>query len=134
VKTLHDILRDRLQANVTATEYWQKPDAVKTDRQAMSDAQWGDPMWQHVLDLMHNRMEMGGYRYGPHRNQRKNQFDNVADSIRRLKLHQEDGNMEHLLDAANITILACLKKAHKNFHFESIDDGVHAVELGKTHE
>jgi len=94
----------------------------------MAELQWGED-WQEILDLMKNRMIMGGFRYGPHRNQRKGQFDNVKDAKRRLGLHQKDGNMEHLLDAANITILACLKKAHKNFHFTSIDDGVHAKEL-----
>jgi hypothetical protein len=94
----------------------------------MAAIQWGED-WQEILDLMKNRMIMGGFRYGPHRNQRKGQFDNVKDAKRRLGLHQKDGNMEHLLDAANITILACLKKAHKNFHFTSIDDGVHAKEL-----
>jgi hypothetical protein len=94
----------------------------------MAAIQWGDD-WQEILDLMKNRMIMGGYRYGPHRNQRPGQFDNVADAKRRLGLHDDDGNMEHLLDAANITILACLKKAHKDFHFTPIDDGVHAKEL-----
>lgn len=124
MNTVHDILRDRLLEGI---EIPKDPITIHT-LEEMAAIQWGED-WLKILDLMKNRMIMGGFRYGPHRNQRQGQFDNVADSIRRLKLHQEDGNMEHLLDAANITILACLKKAHKNFHFESIDDGVHAVEL-----
>jgi hypothetical protein len=129
VKTLHDIIRDRLLVNVVATEQWPKADGSENiDKDTMTDLQWGED-WLKILDLMKNRMEMGGYRYDPHRNQRPGQFDNVADAKRRLDLHDKDGNMEHLLDAANITILACLKKAHKKFHFTSIDDGVHAEKI-----
>ena len=86
--------------------------------------------WQEILTLMKNRMSFGGYRYGPTQKQKRRAYDNIADMHRRLDLHDKTGNMEHLVDNANISIIACLKKDHPNFHFESIDDGGHAKKRG----
>ena len=126
MSTLHDIMRDRLLANVYAEEHWQAADAVPVDRAAMEAMQWDSDEWQEVLTLMKNRMSFGGYRYGPTSKQKPRAFDNIKDIHRRLDLHEDTGNMEHLVDSANICIIACLKKDHPNFHFESIDDGEHA--------
>ena len=130
MKTSHDIMRERLLINVAAETYWQKADALPVDKKAMEDMQWGSDEWQEVLTLMKNRMSFGGYRYGPHKTQKSQAFDNIADIHRRLNLHDKSGNMEHLVDSANICIIACLKKVHSNFHFESIDDGRHAQKKG----
>jgi transcriptional regulator of heat shock response len=129
MKTSHDILRDRLLRNVTAQEHWQKADAEHRDMSAMSEMQWDSNEWQYILSLMKNRMIMGGYRYGPTKLQKPREFDNIADIKRRLELYEKEGNMEHLVDAANITIIECLKKSHPNFHFSPTDDGVHAERI-----
>jgi len=131
LKTSHDIMRERLLVNVTAETYWQKADALPVGKQAMEDMQWNSDEWQEVLMLMKNRMSFGGYRYGPTKKQARRAFDNIADIHRRLDLFTETGNMEHLVDSANICIIACLKKDHPNFHFESIDDGDHAKKAGE---
>ena len=103
---------------------------VTYSMQEMEALQWGDE-WQHVLQLMKNRMIMGGYRYGPTKIQKPREFDNIFDIKRRLDLYEEDGNMEHLVDAANIIIIECLKKNHPKFHFSPTDDGVHAERIDR---
>ena len=125
MKTTHDIIRERLLIASGVVVPEKKPVISMAEMEAL---QWGDE-WQDILSLMKNRMVMGGYRYGPLKSQKKRAFDNIADVKRRLELYEETGNMEHLVDAANITIIECLKKNHKNFHFESIDDGVHAERI-----
>ncbi len=122
MESIHDIMRERLLLRAGVV----KPAQVQTySMKEMEALQWGEE-WQHILFLMKNRMLMGGYRYGPTPLQKPREFDNIADIKRRLDLYEVEGNMEHLVDAANITIIECLKKSHPNFHFSASDDGVHA--------
>ncbi len=126
MESIHDIMRERLLRNVNACDFWQKADATPIDMSAMVELQWDSEEWQHILFLMKNRMLMGGYRYGPTPLQKPREFDNIADIKKRLDLYEVEGNMEYLIDAANITIIECLKKSHPKFHFNPTDDGVHA--------
>ena len=127
-KTSHDIMRERLLRPVTSEIEKPKPKpSISMDEMAVM--QWDEPQWQKVLNYMKNRMIMGGYRYGPTDQQKPREFNNPADIIRRVNKYIETGNMEHLVDAANICIIECKKKSHPNFHFESIDDGEHAKKL-----
>ncbi len=125
MKTLHDILRTRL-LQAAGVEKPPVPFTATISLAEMERLQWGEE-WQRILGLMKNRMIMGGYRYGHTPLQKPREFDNIADIRRRLDKYEANGNMEHLIDAANITIIECLKGSHPNFHFESIDDGEHAV-------
>lgn len=125
----HDIMRERLLRNVNAQECWLKAEATPVDMAGMSELQWDSEEWQYILSLMRNRMIVGGFRYGPTPTQKRRAFDNISDIKRRLGLYEDEGNMEHLVDAANVTILECLKKSHPNFHFTPIDDGVHAERI-----
>ena len=129
METLFDHMRDRLLVNVHAEEFWPDADQEPIDKKTMEDLQFNSAEWQHILMLMKNRMSFGGFRYGPTKTQKRGQFNDVEDVKRRLCLFQKTGNMEHLIDAANITVLACIKKDHPNFHFESTDDGEHAKKL-----
>jgi len=58
------------------------------------------------LTLMANRLEMGRLRYGPIS---VGKFDSVSFAIRRLRLYLEDGNLEHLVDAANLCLVEWMK-------------------------
>lgn len=118
-------MRDRL---LIAAKVIVPPAKKSYSMKEMEALQWGSK-WQDVLQLMKNRMIMGGYRYGPTKFQKRQEFDNITDIRRRLDLYEKTGNMEHLVDAANITIIECLKKNHPNFHFSSIDDGEHAERI-----
>ena len=121
----HDILRERLLIRAGVIKPASAPTYTLDEMEAL---QWGAE-WQYILSLMKSRMIMGGYRYGPTPLQKPREFDNIADVKRLLDLYEVDGNMEHLVDAANITIIECLKKSHPNFHFNPIDDGIHAERI-----
>lgn len=126
MKTSHDIMRERLL--IRAGVIKPAPMSIYTLAE-MEALQWDNEEWQHILFLMKNRMIIGGYRYGPTPLQKPREFDNITDIKRRLDLYNVDGNMEHLIDAANITIIECVKKSHPKFHFNPTDDGVHAERI-----
>ena len=75
---------------------------------------------------MTNRMVTGYFRYGPVKD---NRFDAIGDIARRIKLYQETGNLECLVDVANLCMVEYIRPLHTNAHFESVDDGEHAKAL-----
>lgn len=78
--------------------------------------------------LIRNRLIMGAIRYGLLKEKGKKKYNRI-DSIRqRLTLYEETGNAEHLVDCANLCLCEFEEPGHKNFHFESIDDGMHTKE------
>lgn len=100
-----------------------KPKPTMSPMEVLRETEWS-PEFEK---LMRNRMLMGAFRYGLlHANVRPNY--GYVDSIeRRLKIFRETGNMEYLVDIANICLIIFETKAHPNAHFESVDDGEHAV-------
>jgi hypothetical protein len=53
-------------------------------------------------------------------------FDVVRDAIHRLREYLVDGNLEHLVDAANLCGLEFMDpKSHPAPHFSAQDDGIH---------
>lgn len=75
--------------------------------------------------LMRNRLLMGAYRYGTIGAPGKPRYDHAADCIARLSLYQEDGNMEHLVDVANLCLLEFVEGRHPRRHFAAQDDVLH---------
>jgi hypothetical protein len=77
---------------------------------------------------MKNRMVMGAFRYQPLSYQKSFniQYDNLKSIRRRLKLYELTGNLEHLVDCANICMIEFMVGNHEKRHFKSIDDGEHA--------
>ena len=74
---------------------------------------------------MRNRLLMGRFRYGALRRQEKGGYNNIGSAIHRLKLYRRTGNLEHLVDAANLCLVEFVTGDHPNRHFEATDDGVH---------
>ena len=50
----------------------------------------------------------------------------MQSAERRMKLYEETGNDELLVDIANLCLLEFMIGKHPNKHFNSIDDGEHA--------
>lgn len=75
--------------------------------------------------LMRNRLAMGYFRYGPLNKQPKGKYDNVGSMIKRLNKYSETGNLEHLVDVANICLVEFLNGDHPSKHFSAQDDGEH---------
>jgi len=85
--------------------------------------------------LMRNRLIMGAFRYGTfaeHEAVGFNGFDNVQSAIDRLSEYQKTGNMEHLVDAANLCMKEFRVGDHPNRHWEAQDDNMHASQTNKT--
>jgi len=80
-------------------------------------------------ELMRNRLLMGAFRYGLLR-ENKGKYDTIGSALHRLKKYQETGNVEFLIDVANICLIEFTSGKHPNKHFESIDDG-HHVQIKK---
>ena len=115
MQSTHDILRERLltQAGVL------KPPSLAELRKS----EWSS----RFEELMRNRLIMGSYRYELFDVKRKGlKYACAAEAIKRVVLFQETGNIEHLVDAANMCLLEFEFSNHPNKHFTSIDDGVHA--------
>jgi len=74
--------------------------------------------------LMRHRMIMGALRYGTLRSQKAVPPDYVwlcAEIKRRVDKFAADGNTEHLVDAANICLVAFEIGSHPKKHFKALD-------------
>lgn len=76
---------------------------------------------------MRNRLILGAYRYGLLNDPEKPKFDRVEDAIKRIELYKKTGNMEYLVDVANLMLLEYEESEHPNQHFGSVDDGHHTA-------
>lgn len=84
-------------------------------------SEWNKPFEQ----MMRNRLIMGAFRYGLLEGHNKPQYDRVDSMHRRLNLYTKTGNMECLVDVANLCLLEFTECHHPNKHFHSVDDGEH---------
>jgi hypothetical protein len=76
-------------------------------------------------ELMRNRLVMGAIRYGLLHAAGKPKYDRTDSIIRRAKLYRETGNLEVLVDIANMCLLEYEEGNHPLRHFRAIDDGLH---------
>jgi|WetSurMetagenome_2_1015567.scaffolds.fasta_scaffold39004_4 hypothetical protein len=76
--------------------------------------------------LMRNRMIMGYFRYGANKPELMKKLDFIGSAKQRIERYEKDGNLEHLVDAANILRMEFEMPHHPNAHFQSIDDGEHS--------
>ena len=76
--------------------------------------------------LMRNRMVMGFFRYGYNDPKFVKKLDFITSAKERIGRYEKDGNLEHLVDAANILRMEFEMPHHPNAHWESIDDGEHS--------
>ena len=83
------------------------------------------------MTLMIHRITFGSYRYGRKNSPIKKNYDYVGSIRSRLKEYIEHGNLEHLIDIANLCMLEFEQGQHPNRHFKLIDDGEH-VEAQKN--
>ena len=77
-------------------------------------------------ELRHNRMIMGAFRYGQIEFQDFTKFDLTKEAHKRINLYEQDGNLEHLVDAGNMCMLAFIQGKRMGKSVNSIDDGLHS--------
>lgn len=98
-------------------------DPLKVHSFTLEQAQ--DNWFPEAIKLMRHRMLMGIYRHGYFRSPDQPNYDRIGSALTRLKLYQETGNGEHLIDVMNLCGIEFVKRAHPHFHFAPADDGVH---------
>lgn len=76
-------------------------------------------------NLMRNRLLMGAFRYGLIRGKGEQGYDMIRSMRRRIELYEETGNLEYLVDVANVAMLEFEWPSKHNAHFSSVDDGEH---------
>lgn len=108
----------RWKAGVPETEY------VPIDH----SAQWSPAFEQ----LMRRRLILGAYRYGVIGASCKPQYNRTEACIRRLAAYQESGNLELLVDVANLCLLEFVEGKHPRRHFHATDDTEHVRRTGDT--
>jgi hypothetical protein len=79
--------------------------------------------------LMRNRLMIGALRYGRMHRPEKGNYNCIDSIAKRLIAYSESGNLEHLVDIANLALVEFTHGKHPNRHFHSTDDGDHVKSL-----
>jgi hypothetical protein len=95
------------------------------DEQALRGSEWSEQFER----LMRNRLLMGRFRYGRLDRTGERNYDRVASMHRRLDAYAETGNLEYLVDVANLCLVEFEHSDHPTRHFDAVDDGEHVRKL-----
>jgi len=123
MKTVTEHIREHILTNLGMAPIKRMPDLDELRR-----TEWS----LEFENLMRNRLIMGGFRYGlfaEHQARGKNGYDNIGSAIQRLQEYQKTGNMEHLVDAANLCMKEFLVGDHPNKHWDAADDKNHTAKV-----
>lgn len=91
---------------------------------AMSLQELQKSEWSELFEqLMRNRLVMGAFRYGRLGAEGKSQFDRVEYMERCLQKYKETGNLECLVDIANLALVEFVEGKHPQRHFHTEEDG-----------
>ena len=94
--------------------------------EGMSKTQLIQESWSPTFErFMRNRLLMGCYRYGRFGPQQAAAYDVVESAIARLRKYQADGNLEHLVDVANLMMLEFVFGETNGQVMLSQDDSTH---------
>jgi hypothetical protein len=89
--------------------------------------------WSPVFEkLMRKRLLCGRHRYGKMNDPAKGEYDCIGSAIDRLRRYQITGNLEHLVDVANLMLVEFEHSNHPNRHFDATDDAIHCEAVFKT--
>ena len=111
---IHDVLRGRLHLRAGLVEF----DAGhKLDFDKLKKSEWS-PRFE---ELMRNRLLMGALRYGLMHAKGKPKYDRLAGARKRLQQYEETGNLECLVDVANMALLEFEEGRHPHRHWDAIN-------------
>lgn len=99
------------------------PPKAKHTLRELEQSEWS-PMFEQ---LMRNRLIMGALRYGKLRAPGKRSYNRVASMMNRLRLYDETGNLEFLVDVANLCLCEFEESTHPKKHFHALDDKHHVT-------
>lgn len=81
---------------------------------------------------MRNRLAVGALRYGRIHAPGKPVYDRVSSILKRVQAYADTGNLELLVDAANLCLLEFEEGRHPKRHFEAADDGDHVTTVSPS--
>ena len=110
-------LRQRLLSRVDGTAIGDKAESLAELR----ESEWS-PEFEK---LMRNRLLVGRFRYGKIDRTHSTNYDRIGSALKRLHTYRETGNLEYLVDAANLCLMEYEHSDHPNKHFDAADDGEH---------
>jgi len=81
--------------------------------------------WSPAFEwMMRRRLIIGAFRYGLFNEGSK--WDQVSSIRRHLDLYEKTGNLEDLVDVANLALVEFVEGSHPNRHWKARDDSEHA--------
>jgi hypothetical protein len=134
--TLDDFMADRLDVyrHAAITDLWLRSAGLpetEVDRWAkpvkyedLAKTEWS-PEFE---ELMRNRLVMGALRYGRLKAPCKKNWDRIPSIKRRLDEYVKTGNLEMLVDCANLCLLTYCEDKHPTRHWPSADEEESATE------
>ena len=116
---------DELWHDISNIPYKEKKIQKLPPLEELRKSEWSD----EFETLMRNTLIVGAFRYGLFKDSDRPSFKRVSSIIDRLKLYLEDGNTEHLVDAAAISLAEYVCGDHPLKHFGPNDDHIHMKEM-----
>lgn len=114
----HDAIRKHLQRQI-------RPDYTPNSKPGVEElrkTEWIPEFEQY----MRNRLVMGAIRYETFKEKiADNKYDCIEYIRRKLKDYEDTGNLECLVDAANLLMIEYAAPNHPNPHFTPLDDVGH---------
>lgn len=74
-------------------------------------------------DRMRNAMTVSYHKYGAVKEAYPHKVNAIGSLKKRLKLYEETGNADYLIDIANFAMIEFMLPAHENFHDSPTDGG-----------
>lgn len=114
--TIHDAIRRHLYQRAGLV------DPPKLDPrfsyQALARTEWSDTF----ETLMRNRLIIGALRYGLLGADNKSSFNRIASIRKRLDAYEKTGNLEYLVDSANLCLCEFVDGKHPTKHLTALDE------------
>ena len=117
MSTAHDVIRARLLARAGLVD---RP-APKFTLDELAASEWS-PEFER---LMRNRLIMGALRYGKLGEPNKPAYDRFKSMFKRLLAYRDTGNLELLVDIANLCLVEFVDGKHPKRHWHAVDGGEH---------
>ena len=112
-----DFIRERLLNSADVSK-----NTITDSIQSLRISEWS-PKFER---LMRVRLIMGAFRYGKLNSSGKACYDRLNAINMHVIAYLKDGNDEHLVDIANLSLCEFVEGTHPKKHFEAVDDGEHA--------
>lgn len=110
--TVTELIRERLESGIE----------LRPSLDELRLSEWSRTFEKH----MRRRLIVGAMRYQTFAEKRAGHGYDVIGSIRRrLESYESDGNLEHMVDIANLCMIEFEAPSHRNPTWKSIDDGQH---------